>query len=73
MRQKYYVKEQTMLIKELCKDMEIEVIGIEKKLFSSYYSKVAYKMEIETGLLVALSSGEGGGGHLFKRTACLTL
>ena len=22
---------------------------------------------------VALSSGEGGGGHLFKRTACLTL
>lgn len=50
MRQKYYVKEQTMLIKELCKDMEIEVTGIEKKLFSSYYSKVAYKMEIETGL-----------------------
>ena len=50
MRQKYYVKEQTMLIKELCKDMEIEVAGVEKKLFSSYYSKVTYKMEIETGL-----------------------
>lgn len=50
MRQKYYVKEQTMLIKELCKDMEIEVAGVEKKLFSSYYSKVAYKMEIDTGL-----------------------
>ena len=39
-----------MLIKELCKDMEIEVAGVEKKLFSSYYSKVAYKMEIDTGL-----------------------
>ena len=50
MRKKYYVKEQTMLIKELCKDMEIEVAGVEKKLFSSYYSKVAYKMEIDTGL-----------------------
>ena len=50
MRQKYYIKEQTTLRKELCKDMEIEITGIEKKLFSSYYSKVAYKMKIETGL-----------------------
>ena len=48
--QKYYVREQTMLIKELCKDMEIEITGIEMKLFSSYYSKVTFKMEIETGL-----------------------
>ena len=48
--QKYYVREQTTLIKELCKDMEIEITGIEMKLFSSYYSKVTYKMEIETGL-----------------------
>ena len=45
MRQKYYIKEQTTLIKELCKDMEIEITGIEKKLFSNYYSKVAYEMK----------------------------
>ena len=43
--QKYYVREQTTLIKELCKDMEIEITGIEKKLFSNYYSKVAYEMK----------------------------
>lgn len=66
MRKKYYVKEQTMLIKELCKDMEIEVIGIEKKLFASYYSKVAYKMEIETGLLCGPQLRGGRRGALIQ-------
>ena len=71
--QKYYVREQTTLIKELCKDMEIEITGIEKKLFFSYYSKVTYKMKIETGLPCGPQLGGGRRGHLFKRTACLTL
>lgn len=66
MRKKYYVKEQTMLIKELCKDMEIEVIGIEKKLFASYYSKNAYKMEIETGLLCGPQLRGGRRGALIQ-------
>lgn len=66
MRQKYYVKEQTMLIKELCKDMEIEVAGVEKKLFSSYYSKVAYKMKIETGLPCGPQLGGGRRGALIQ-------
>ena len=55
-----------MLIKELCKDMEIEVIGIEKKLFARYYSKVAYKMQIETGLLCGPQLRGGGRGALIQ-------
>ena len=43
MRQKYYVKEQTMLIKELSKDMEIEVAGVEK----NYPPVIIQKLQIK--------------------------
>ena len=64
--QKYYVREQTTLIKELCKDMEIEITGIETKLFSSYYSKVTHKMKIETGLPCGPQLGGGRRGALIQ-------
>ena len=67
------MKEQTTLIKELCKDMEIEVAGVEENYSPVIIQKLHIKWKKTQVFLVALSSGEGGGGHLFKRTTCLTL